>query len=146
MTALQQRFVNAREADGPLDIVPIAGRIGAEIRGVALSGEIDDIILSAIQAALVRHKVILFRDQHQLDNSAQEAFAARLGEIVRHPTVPAAEGSRYLLDLNSTEGYAASSWHTDVTFVPAYPAASILRANTVPEAGGDTRWAHTATA
>jgi taurine dioxygenase len=57
-----------------------------------------------------------------------------------------AEGSRFLLELNSQEGYAASSWHTDVTFVPAYPEASILRAIDVPEAGGDTQWAHTATA
>ena len=36
--------------------------------------------------------------------------------------------------------------HTDVTFVPAYPAASILRAITIPEAGGDTLWANAATA
>jgi taurine dioxygenase len=65
---------------------------------------------------------------------------------VAHPTVPVAEGSRYLLTLESREGFAASSWHTDVTFVPAYPEASILRAIEVPEAGGDTLWANTATA
>jgi taurine dioxygenase len=57
-----------------------------------------------------------------------------------------AEGSRYLLELNSKEGYAASTWHTDVTFVPDYPEASILRAIDVPEAGGDTLWANTASA
>lgn len=146
MTAMQQRFVNAQEADGPLDIVPVAGRIGAEIRGITLSGDLDDFTVAAIRAALVRHKVIFFRDQAELDDARQEDFAARLGEPVRHPTVPVAEGSRFLLELNSREGYAASSWHTDVTFVPAYPEASILRAIEVPEAGGDTLWANTATA
>jgi taurine dioxygenase len=60
--------------------------------------------------------------------------------------VPVADGSRYLLELDSREGYAASSWHTDVTFVPSYPKASILRAIEVPDAGGDTLWANTATA
>jgi alpha-ketoglutarate-dependent sulfate ester dioxygenase len=146
MTAIQQRFVNAREVESPLDIVPVAGRIGAEIRGVALSGALDDVTVGAIRAALIRHKVIFFRDQHALDDANQESFAARLGEPVAHPTVPVAEGSRFLLELDSKEGYAASSWHTDVTFVPAYPEASILRAIEVPEAGGDTLWANTATA
>ncbi|AGH50922.1 MULTISPECIES: TauD/TfdA dioxygenase family protein [Sphingomonas] len=146
MTAIQQRFVNAREAESPLDIVPVAGRIGAEIRGIALSGDLDDATIAAIRAALVRHKVIFFRDQHELDDARQEAFAEKLGEPVAHPTVPVAEGSRFLLELDSREGYAASSWHTDVTFVPAYPEASILRAIVIPEAGGDTLWANTVTA
>ncbi len=146
MTAIPQTFVNATEADGPLDIAPVAGRIGAEIRGVSLSGAIDDITIAAISAALVRHKVIFFRGQHNLDDAGQEAFAARLGTPVAHPTVPVANGSRYLLELDSREGYAASSWHTDVTFVPDYPAASILRAIDVPEVGGDTLWANTASA
>ena len=146
MTALTHDFVNASEADSPLDIVPVAGRIGAEIRGIQLSGDLDEITVAAIRAALVRHKVIFFRDQTSLDDAAQEAFAERIGQPVAHPTVPVAEGSRFLLELDSREGYAASSWHTDVTFVPAYPEASILRAITVPQAGGDTLWANGVTA
>ena len=146
MTALTHDFVNASEADSPLDIVPVAGRIGAEIRGIQLSGDLDEITVAAIRAALVRHKVIFFRDQTGLDDAAQEAFAERIGQPVAHPTVPVAEGSRFLLELDSREGYAASSWHTDVTFVPAYPEASILRAITVPQAGGDTLWANGVTA
>lgn len=146
MTATQRRFVNARDIGGTLDVAPVAGRIGAEIRGIALSGDLDDATVTAIRAALVRHKVIFFRDQHHLGDAGQEAFTARLGDPVKHPTVPAAEGSRFLLDLNAEAGYGAASWHTDVTFVPAYPAASILRALVVPEAGGDTMWANAATA
>ena len=141
----QPRYDNAPVADGPLDIAPVAGRIGAEIRGVQLSGDLDDATIAAIRAAYVRHKVIFFRDQ-QLTDATHEAFAARLGAPVAHPTVPVAEGSRYLLDLESREGYAASSWHTDVTFTVAYPEASILRAIDVPAAGGDTLWANTVTA
>ena len=146
MTATQRSFVNARDTQIRLDIVPVAGRIGAEIRGVRLSGELDDATIAAIRAALVRHKVIFFRDQEGFDDARHEAFAGRLGEPVAHPTVPVAQGSRFLLELDSKEGYAASSWHTDVTFVPAYPEASILRAIVIPEAGGDTLWANTATA
>ena len=146
MTDQIHNFINAKDAESPLDIVPVAGRIGAEIRGVALSGELDPVTLAAIRAALVRHKVIFFRDQDELTDQRHEEFAALLGDPVAHPTVPVAEGSRYLLELDSKEGYAASSWHTDVTFVEAYPQASILRAITVPQAGGDTLWANGATA
>lgn len=146
MTVHTREFVNAAAADSPLDIVPVAGRIGAEIRGVALGGDIDEPTLAAIRDALNRHKVIFFRGQHALDDAGHEAFAAKLGEPVAHPTVPVAKGSRYLLDLESREGQAASSWHTDVTFVPAYPKASVLRALVTPEAGGDTLWANAVTA
>jgi taurine dioxygenase len=146
MTLLTQTFLNAADAEGPLDIVPVAGRIGAEIRGIALGGDLDGPTIAAIRAALVRHKVIFFREQHQLDDAAQEAFAERFGKPVAHPTVPVVPGSKYLLELDSKEGRAASSWHTDVTFVPAYPEASILRALVIPQAGGDTLWANTASA
>jgi alpha-ketoglutarate-dependent taurine dioxygenase len=145
MTSLLHTFVNATEAESPLDIRPVAGRIGAEIRGVRLGGDLDPITVAAIRSALLRHKVIFFRGQ-TIDDAAQEDFAALLGKPVAHPTVPVAEGSRFLLELDSREGYAASSWHTDVTFVPAYPEASILRAITVPDAGGDTLWANGVTA
>lgn len=144
MTA-QALYANSPAADGPLDITPVAGRIGAEIRGVSLSGDLDAATVAAIRAALTRHKVIFFRDQ-ALDDAAHEAFAARLGAPVAHPTVPVAEGTRFLLDLESREGFAASSWHTDVTFAPDYPEASILRAIEAPEAGGDTLWANAVTA
>lgn len=146
MTLLTHKFLNAADADVPLDVVPVAGRIGAEIRGLALGGDLDDATIAAIRAALVRHKVIFFREQHQLNDAGQEAFAERFGKPIAHPTVPVVPGSKYLLELDSKEGRAASSWHTDVTFVPAYPEASILRGIVIPQAGGDTTWANTASA
>lgn len=146
MTTLIDNYPNAKDPASPLDIRPVTGRIGAEIRGVQLSGDLDAATVQAIEAALVRHKVIFFRNQQHLDNAEHEAFTALFGDPVAHPTVPVAEGSRYLLDLDSKEGFAASSWHTDVTFVDAYPKGSILRALIAPEAGGDTVWANTETA
>lgn len=145
MTAITT-CVNAKDPASPLEIVPVTGTIGAEIRGVFLADDLDESVIEAIKDAVVRHKVVFFRDQHDLTDDRHEAFAARFGDPVAHPTVPVAEGSRYLLELDSKEGYAASSWHTDVTFVDAYPKGSILRAITIPEAGGDTLWANGETA
>ncbi|KAF1028544.1 MAG: Alpha-ketoglutarate-dependent sulfate ester dioxygenase [Pseudomonas sp.] len=129
-----------------LDIHPVAGRIGAEIRGITLSGELDAATVEAIQAALVKYKVIFFRGQTHLDDQRQEAFAHLLGEPVAHPTVPVRDGTRFLLELDGARGERANSWHTDVTFVAAYPKASVLRSVVAPSAGGDTVWANTATA
>ncbi len=140
-------------ADGAIDpdnlqenLIPVAGRIGAEVRGIRLGGDLSGTTAAAILRALSRHKVLFFRCQNHLDDVGQEAFAATLGVPVTHPTVPAKSGSSYLFKLDSEHGGRANTWHTDVTFVAAYPKASILRAVTVPASGGDTVWANTAAA
>jgi alpha-ketoglutarate-dependent sulfate ester dioxygenase len=135
-----------RGGPAQLEVMPVAGRIGAEIRGVRLSGDIEETTAAAIRSELVRHKVIFFREQLHLDDSAHEAFAARLGTPVAHPTVPVADGTRFVLPLDSRDGDAAAAWHTDVTFLPNYPEASILRSVEVPRTGGDTLWANTVSA
>ena len=127
-------------------ITPVAGRIGAEISGIDLSAALPEATLAAVRAAIVAHKVVFLRDQSALDDQAQEAFGRRLGTLVPHPTVPSAQGTEGVLDIDGSRGERASSWHTDVTFVPAYPAFSVLRAAVAAEAGGDTLWANTAAA
>jgi alpha-ketoglutarate-dependent sulfate ester dioxygenase len=60
------------------DIRPVTGRIGAEILGVDLAAELAHETVAAVRAALVRHKVIFFRNQ-RLDAKAQVTFAKRFG-------------------------------------------------------------------
>jgi len=130
-----------------LDICPLAGRIGAQIDNIRLAGSLPGGAIAAIEAALSKHKVIFFRDQGHLDDVEQERFAARLGDLVAHPTNPARPGSVAILELDSTGGRGrADRWHTDVTFVDAYPRLSLLRAVVVPPCGGDTVWANTVAA
>jgi taurine dioxygenase len=131
----------------PIEVHPVAGRIGAEIAGVDLSARLSDAVVSEIRSTLVRHKVIFFREQ-TLDADGQVAFARRFGEVTTaHPTVPALDGHPEVLDLDYRRSSArANTWHTDVTFVDRPPLGSILRAVIVPAAGGDTLWANTAAA
>jgi alpha-ketoglutarate-dependent sulfate ester dioxygenase len=133
-------------AEAPLDIHPITGRIGAEIAGVSLSGDLPPATVAAIRAALVRHKVVFFRGQTHLDEAGQERFGRLLGKPINHPTVPSLTGTEHILELDGAKGQRAASWHTDITFIPAYPQFSILRGVVVPAVGGDTVWANTATA
>ncbi|RWE71571.1 MAG: TauD/TfdA family dioxygenase, partial [Mesorhizobium sp.] len=61
-----------------LTIKPVAARIGAEIADIKLSGDLSDEEIAAINAALLQHKVIFFRDQDQLTDTEQERFSKRL--------------------------------------------------------------------
>lgn len=136
----------SQESHVALDIRPVAGRVGAEIRGVRLSADLNQASISTINSALLKYKVLFFREQNHLDDSAQEAFAQRFGKLVAHPTIPKVAETGHLLELDSNHGTRANSWHTDVTFVEAYPKISILRAVVIPPSGGDTVWANTAAA
>ncbi|HUC91840.1 MAG TPA: TauD/TfdA family dioxygenase [Paenibacillus sp.] len=129
-----------------VEVRPVAGRIGAEISGVRLGADLPPETVQLIRAALLKHKVLFFREQTHLDDAGLEALARLLGNPVAHPTVPIKQGTNYVLELDSSHGGRADSWHTDVTFVDAYPEASILRAVVVPDSGGDTVWANTAAA
>ena len=128
-----------------IQVQPIGGRIGAEIQGVKLSADLTDEVVYEINQALLQHKAIFFKDQQHLDDATQEAFAARLGTPLNHPTVPVKDGSAHILEIDS-RGARADSWHTDISFIDAYPKASVLRSVVAPAVGGNTVWANTTTA
>jgi alpha-ketoglutarate-dependent sulfate ester dioxygenase len=128
-----------------IQVNPIGGRIGAEIYGLKLSADLSDAVILEINQALLQYKAIFFKDQQHLDDAAQEAFAARLGTPLNHPTVPVKSGSAHILEIDS-RGARADVWHTDITFIDAYPKASVLRSVVAPEVGGNTVWANTTTA
>jgi alpha-ketoglutarate-dependent sulfate ester dioxygenase len=134
-------------SESTIEVVPVAGRIGAEVRGVRLSANLSAGITSQIREAWLKHKVLFFRGQQHLDEASQESLTTIFGaDPVGHPTVPSINGTRFITELDSRYGGRANSWHTDVTFVDAYPRASILRALVVPTSGGDTTWANTVAA
>jgi alpha-ketoglutarate-dependent taurine dioxygenase len=128
-------------------VTKLGSRIGARVDGVQLRGDLDPATVGEIRQALLTHKVIFFRGQHHLDDQQQLAFAGLLGTPIGHPAaaVLAANDAPVITPINSDYG-KANRWHTDVTFAANYPAASILRAITLPSYGGSTLWASTAAA
>src|SRR5215467_265748 len=130
-----------RNSDTALDVRPITPAIGGEIHGVRLSGDLPTATVTAIRDALLRHRVVFFRGQGHLDEAEHQAFAQLLGPLVPHPTVPSVAGTAAVLDIDAGTS-RASAWHTDVTFVPAFPQFSVLRGVVIPSVGGDTVWAN----
>jgi taurine dioxygenase len=128
-------------------VTKLGSRIGAQVDGVQLGGDLDPATVGEIREALLTLKVIFFRGQHHLDDQQQLAFAGLLGTPIGHPAAAAlsATDAPIVTPINSEYG-SANRWHTDVTFAANYPAASILRAVTLPSYGGSTLWASTAAA
>lgn len=131
---------------GDLRVRRVAGHIGGEVQNLKLTADLSQDLVDQLNAALVKHKVLFFRGQTHLDDASHQAFGARFGRTVAHPTVPSPQGTK-LFELDASKGGGrADSWHTDVTFVDAFPKISILRGVTIPAYGGDTVWANTALA
>jgi taurine dioxygenase len=122
---------------------PITGVFGVELTGSRVGDDVDGSWLAAL---LAEHRVVVLRDQH-LTHAEQVSLAGRLGEPTpAHPVVPGHPDHPEILELDADRGGRNARWHTDVTFVAAPPAASILVADVVPETGGDTLWADLRTA
>ena len=125
---------------------PIAGALGAEIAGVDISRPLTSAVAGEIRAALDRFLVIFFRDQ-ELSLEQLKSFSRCFGELGRVPYVGALEQHPEIIAVVkeaeerniSTFG---GTWHTDFSFLPEPPVASILYAEQVPDVGGDTIWAN----
>ena len=123
------------ETSVQLTVVPVAGRIGAEIQGVDASADLSEDTVAAIRRALVKHRVGFLRDQ-RLDYEAQVRFARRFGDLtLGHPTLTSPPDRPHLEEIDSGAGVRTNFWHTDVTFVDRPPAFTMLRAVVIPEEG-----------
>src|ERR1700686_99462 len=90
------------------DVRPITGRIGAELGGIRLSGELSLETVKAIRQALLKYKEIFFRGQEHLDEAGHEAFGRLLGSPFPHPTVPSLKGTEFILDVDGARDRATA--------------------------------------
>ena len=123
-----------------VEVVQVNGHIGAEIRGVDLAQPLDERSFEAVQAALVRHEVLVFREQ-SITLDQQIAFARRFGELSVHPFSPNLQDKPEVIVLDYSEDNPPAltdCWHSDETFRAEPPLGTVLRARVVPQVGGDT--------
>ena len=87
-----------------VDVIPLAGHIGAEITGVDTGAPPSDDQVARIRQALLDHKVVFLRGQH-LNYRRQVAFAERLGPLtLGHPTLASPPGQPLLEEIDSVKG------------------------------------------
>ncbi len=135
----------------PIDIIPEANGFGAEIGGVDLAAGISTESFEAIQGAMIRHKVLVFRDQ-QLDDESHLAFARRFGPLeghinrsTRHDRLPEIQVFENVDQDGKPTGVHPERgtlvWHTDKSYIAHPSLYTILRSPAVARKGGDTLFA-----
>jgi taurine dioxygenase len=142
-----------------MEIIPASPVVGAEIRGVDLSGNIDDATFSAIERAYDTHGVIFFRDQH-ITPLQQVSFSRRFGDIAVNIFSErwSVTGSPEIVVVsNITENgkpigikRAGENWHSDMCYTAIPPRGTMLYAIETPTIDGlplgDTEFASAAAA
>ena len=123
-----------------VEILPQSSCIGAEIRGLDLSGELSEAMIEQVNQAFLDHQVLFFRDQH-LSPQAYNDFAQRFGSLQEYMFADGMEGFPCITEIVKTETETesfGSFWHSDSTYTERPPKITMLYARQVPDRGGDT--------
>ncbi len=120
-----------------------AHEFGAEITGVDLNA-LDDETVAEIRAAWLAHEVVCFPDQ-RMSHEQLAAFTLRIGPFGDDPYVAPIPGHEHIIEIRREPDEAVApfgtAWHSDWSFLPEPPAATLLHAKVVPPVGGDTLYA-----
>ena len=125
-----------------LTVTPISGALGAEVSGVSLA-HLDAAVFAAIHDAFLAHQVLVFRDQ-PLAPAEFTALAHRFGQPAAYPFAKGLDGHPEITviakEADQTSNFGGM-WHSDTTYKPKPPKATMLMAVETPPAGGDTIFA-----
>jgi taurine dioxygenase len=122
-------------------VLPVSGTLGALIDGVDLTRALKPDQISAITTALRAHLVCLFPGQ-LMSPEQLVAFGTQLPVTDdtgtrRRPIVSEA----MVWDSRQTHVNQVGDWHSDGTYNGNPPVYTLLHAQAIPDAGGDTMWA-----
>jgi taurine dioxygenase len=124
-----------------IEVRPLNGTVGAEIRGVDLRAPLDDETWAEVRQAFADYLVVYFPDQ-PITHEQHLAFSQRFGELMQMPQLHSVEGHEQIhvirRDADDQGRVVGENWHADSTYMERPPLAVIMRAVTVPEFGGDT--------
>lgn len=138
----------AQAAEG-LEIVPLAPRFGAEIRGVDLSLALRRGVIRALIEAFEKYEVVLFREQ-DLTPGQLVKFSGNFGELDVHHmaehTFPEFPEVRVLSNVRQDGQLVGVNrggrhWHSDLSYKPYPGIATFLYGVSCPPTGGDTLFA-----
>ncbi len=125
---------------GGMTISQIGINLGAELSGIKLANELAPASVTAIEALLAEHELLIFRDQ-DLSSVDLLRFGRQFGELTVHPFAPAQGETPELIKFRNdatSAPFGTDCWHSDETFRAEPPMATALFAQVVPIVGGDT--------
>jgi taurine dioxygenase len=121
-------------------VAPSTIRIGAEISGVDFTGTLHPQQIRELNAALIEHQVLFFRDQ-KMDMASHERAGRVFGELIEHSGVAGVDGHPHVVAIHAdanSKYVAGEAWHSDLSCNAEPPLGSMLYLHTIPPVGGDT--------
>jgi taurine dioxygenase len=141
-----------QEAESPYATLRVEAQpsgFGAEVAGLDLTRPLSKDALAEVKAAWARHAVVAFPDQ-PLSLDQLEAFTQAIGPFGEDPFIKPMPGHPNVLELRREPDEKATNfgagWHSDWSFQPSPPAATLLHSEVVPPVGGDTLFCDCASA
>ena len=129
----------------PLSVTPQAAPCGAIVRGVDLCRPLSVAQAAAIRQAWLAHQVLAFPDQ-PMSVDDLERFATSVGPYSPDPYFQSIPGHPHVAQVkreaDETSSIFADNWHSDWSFLPSPPAATLLYGDVIPPVGGDTLFAN----
>ncbi|HZO02260.1 MAG TPA: TauD/TfdA family dioxygenase [Burkholderiales bacterium] len=136
-----------------MQVTKLKPAFGAAVEGISLS-ELNDAEFRELHDLWKAHGAMLVRGQQAMTDAQFEAFSKRFGELdpppnqgVGRKNVPGFPDLYVVsneLDAGGEPlgalGYSEAVWHTDMSYLPVPPIASMLLARKLPAWGGNT-WA-----
>ncbi|MBV9903505.1 MAG: TauD/TfdA family dioxygenase, partial [Alphaproteobacteria bacterium] len=116
---------------------------GAEISGVDLARLSDDLV-AQLRVHWLEHLVLVFHGQ-DLSPVQFLDVARRFGEPMDYPFLKGLDGTPRVTVVSKLEHETINfggMWHSDTTYLPEPPSATLLIAREVPPHGGDTLFAN----
>jgi taurine dioxygenase len=126
-----------------IEVCPMAGAMGAEIRGIDLSKDLSNQQRSEIHRAFLDNSMIYFRHQ-ELPPRRQVEVARLFGKPAIYPFLKGLDEAPEVNALIKTEKDTVNfggGWHSDTTYKQKPDMGTLLYAVEVPEFGGDTLFA-----
>ncbi|WP_192876298.1 TauD/TfdA dioxygenase family protein [Rhizorhabdus dicambivorans] len=134
----------AKAGGSGLQIVPLTGCLGAEIRNVDLA-TLDEAGWKAVYDAWVKYLVIFIPNQGHLTPDDHLAIGAHFGrwdeEVSQGSTADVLDKYSQIKVLHN-EGVRADRWHADTTGSENPPRATVFRLIEAPAFRGDTIWSN----
>ena len=128
-----------------LSVSPQAAPCGAIVRGVDLCHPLSADQAAQIRQAWLAHQVLAFPGQ-PMSVEDLERFATSIGPFSPDPYFQSIPGHPHVAQVkreaDETSSIFADNWHSDWSFLPSPPAATLLYGDVIPPVGGDTLFAN----
>ncbi len=136
-----------------MNVMPISNNIGAIIDDINLNNDLDDNAAKNIRELLIKHQVIFFRNQPEVNAKEFHTLVKKIWKPMSHPFI--SENKPIVPGISPFQPYPdypeitgiyhnrenkgnLNEWHSDLNWLANPSFGSALVAKVIPKTGGDT--------